>query len=153
MGGRADILRKLSPLGPVYQAGTLSGNPVAVAAGLAMLELGRKENPYPRMEVLGHTLTHGLNDMAREVGVTLHCTGLGGMFTPFFMAEAPTDLASVKRCDTKAYATFFRQMLTRGFYLPPSQFEAAFISAAHTEADIARFLTAAREVLKNMSAY
>jgi glutamate-1-semialdehyde 2,1-aminomutase len=147
VGGRADIMRKLAPLGPVYQAGTLSGNPVAVAAGLAMLELARVENPYARLETLGGRLTAGLNAAAREAGVTFHCAGLGGMFTPFFMGEAPADLATVKRCDAPAYAAFFRGMLARGFYLSPSQFEVAFVSAAHSDDDIARFIAAARDVL------
>ncbi len=147
VGGRAEILRKLAPLGPVYQAGTLSGNPVAVAAGLAMLELSRTENPYPRLEALGRRLADGLNTAAREAGVTLHCASLGGMFTPFFMDGAPADLATVKRCDTRAYAAFFRDMRSRGFYLPPSQFEVGFISAAHGEADIEAFLQGARKAL------
>ena len=151
VGGRADIMRKLAPLGPVYQAGTLSGNPVAVAAGLAMLELSRAENPYPRLEAQGRRLTEGLNVAAHEAGVTFHCAGLGGLFTPFFMAGAPMDLESVKRCDAKAYATFFRGMLKAGFYLPPSQFEVAFISAAHTDEDVGRFIAAARGVLSTMA--
>jgi glutamate-1-semialdehyde 2,1-aminomutase len=151
VGGRADIMRKLAPLGPVYQAGTLSGNPVAVAAGLAMLQLSVSENPYPKLDVLGRRLTDGLNAAARKAGLALHCTGLGGMFTPFFMADAPTDLATAKHCDTKAYAAFFRAMLARGFYLPPSQFEAAFISAAHSNDDVDRFLTAAGEVFATLS--
>ena len=125
----------------------LSGTPVAVAAGLARLELSRTENPYPRMTALGLRLTAGLHAAAQAAGVPLHCTGLGGMFTPFFMPAAPVDLTTVKRCNTRAYAAFFRQMLARGFYLPPSQFEAAFISAAHSEEDIDRLLAAAREVL------
>ena len=87
VGGRADIMRTLAPLGPVYQAGTLSGNPVAVAAGLAMLDLIRLETPYARLAAQGSRLTTGLTAAAREAGVTLHCAGLGGMFTPFFMAE------------------------------------------------------------------
>lgn len=147
VGGRADVMRKLAPLGPVYQAGTLSGNPVAVAAGLAMVALSRKENPYPRLEALRTRLCDGLHAAARKAGVSLHVAGLGGMFTPFFMDGAPTDLATVKRCDTKAYAAFFRGMRDRGFYLAPSQFEVAFISAAHTDDDITRFVTAAAEVL------
>jgi glutamate-1-semialdehyde 2,1-aminomutase len=151
VGGRADIMRKLAPLGPVYQAGTLSGNPVAVAAGLAMLQLSVSENPYPKLDVLGRRLTDGLNAAARKAGLALHCTGLGGMFTPFFMADAPTDLATAKHCDTKAYAAFFRAMLARGFYLPPSQFEAAFLSAAHSNDDVDRFLTAAGEVFATLS--
>ncbi|MEI7435820.1 MAG: glutamate-1-semialdehyde 2,1-aminomutase [bacterium] len=149
VGGRAVIMRKLAPLGPVYQAGTLSGNPVAVAAGLAMLELCCAENPYPRLAALGNRLTVGLNAAAREAGVTFHCAGLGGLFTAFFLGAAPTDLTTVKGCDTKAYATFFRGMLKRGFYLPPSQFEVAFISAAHSDDDVDRFIAAASAVLAN----
>ena len=147
VGGREDVMQKLAPLGPVYQAGTLSGNPVALAAGLATLALLKKDNPYPRMEKLGRRLTEGLNAIARERSLTFHCAGLGGLFTPFFMREAPTDLATVKQCDAKAYATFFRGMLKGGCYLPPSQFEVGFVSAAHTEADIDFFLKAARNAL------
>lgn len=147
VGGREDVMRKLAPLGPVYQAGTLSGNPVALAAGLATLALLKKENPYSRMEQLGRRLTEGLNGIARERGLTLHCAGLGGLFTPFFMREAPTDLVTVKHCDAKAYAAFFRGMLKGGCYLPPSQFEVGFVSAAHTEADIDFFLKCARTAL------
>ncbi len=150
VGGRAEIMRKLAPLGPVYQAGTLSGNPLAVAAGLAMLELVRAEKPYPRLEALGRRLTEGLNAAAHEAGLTFHCAGLGGLFTAFFVGEAPTDLATVKRCNTQAYADFFRKMLERGFYLPPSQFEVAFVSAAHNDDDVDRFIAAARETLAGM---
>jgi len=148
VGGREDVMRKLAPLGPVYQAGTLSGNPVALAAGLATMALIRRENPYSRMEKLGRQLTDGVNAAARENGLTLHCAGLGGLFTPFFMAGVPTDLATVKQCDTKAYAAFFRGMLKRGIYLPPSQFEVGFVSAAHSEQDIGQFIKAARETLE-----
>jgi glutamate-1-semialdehyde 2,1-aminomutase len=147
VGGREDVMQKLAPLGPVYQAGTLSGNPVALAAGLATLALLKKDNPYPRMEKLGRRLTEGLNAIARERSLTFHCAGLGGLFTPFFMREAPTDLATVKQCDAKAYATFFRGMLKGGCYLPPSQFEVGFVSAAHTEADIDFFLKCAHNAL------
>ncbi|MFZ4396285.1 MAG: glutamate-1-semialdehyde 2,1-aminomutase [Kiritimatiellia bacterium] len=153
VGGRGEILRKLAPLGPVYQAGTLSGNPVAVAAGLAMLELSRTENPYPRMAARGKRLVAGVQAAAREAGVTLHCAGLDGLFTPFFMRQAPTDLATVKQCDTQAYAAFFQGLRARGFYLPPSQFEVAFISAAHDDGDIDRFLAAARDTLTDMAVH
>ncbi len=147
VGGREEVMRKLAPLGSVYQAGTLSGNPVALAAGLATLALLKKENPYPRLEKLGRRLTDGINTIARERGLVLHGVGLGGLFTPFFMGGAPTDLATVKQCDTKAYAAFFRGMLKAGCYLPPSQFEVGFVSAAHTEADIDFFLDCARNAL------
>jgi glutamate-1-semialdehyde 2,1-aminomutase len=147
VGGRREIMRQLAPLGPVYQAGTLSGNPVALAAGIAMLQLLKRENPYPRLARLGRRLAEGVNDAARRQGVTLHCAVLGGMFTPFFMDGAPADLAGVKQCDTRAYAAFFRGMRQRGFYLPPSQFEVGFVSAAHTEKDIDAFVRAAGETL------
>ena len=150
VGGREEIMRKLSPLGPVYQAGTLSGNPVALAAGIAMLQLLKTENPYPRLARLGSRLAEGVNAAARQHNVTLHCACLGGLFTPFFMAGAPTDLATVKRCDAKAYAAFFQGMRQRGFYLPPSQFEVGFVSAAHTDADIEAFVSAASETLGSL---
>jgi glutamate-1-semialdehyde 2,1-aminomutase len=148
VGGRADIMKSLAPLGGVYQAGTLSGNPVAVAAGLAMLNLIRSENPYPRLDVLGKRLADGVNAHAAAAGVKMHVARLGGMFTPFFCEPPVTDLASVKRCDTKRYAAFFQAMLKAGFYLPPSQFEVGFVSAAHTEAEIDAFVDAAGAALK-----
>jgi glutamate-1-semialdehyde 2,1-aminomutase len=151
VGGRAEVMRKLAPLGPVYQAGTLSGNPVAVAAGLAMVALSQSENPYPRLEAMRIRLGEGLQNAARKAGIALHVAGFGGMFTPFFMGEAPSDLSMVKRCDTKAYAAFFRGMLEQGFYLPPSQFEVAFLSAAHSDEDVNRFIAAADGVLAAMA--
>jgi glutamate-1-semialdehyde 2,1-aminomutase len=147
VGGRADIMRKLAPLGPVYQAGTLSGNPVAVAAGLAMLRLIREQDPYARMAALAARLAEGLNAAARERGQAFHCAVMGSLFTPYFTAQAVTDLATAKTCDTKAHAAFFHGMLDRGFYLPPSQFEVGFVSAVHTAADIDAFLAAGREAL------
>jgi glutamate-1-semialdehyde 2,1-aminomutase len=145
--GPEHIMKALAPLGPVYQAGTLSGNPVAVAAGLTMIRLLWEERPYPRMEQLGQRLAEGLERHAREQGVAMHVARLGGMFTPFFTNQAVTNVATAKTCDTKAYARFFHAMLERGFYLPPSQFEVGFVSAAHTEADIDAFIAAAGEAL------
>ena len=147
VGGRADVMSKLAPLGPVYQAGTLSGNPVAVAAGLATLSLLKSENPYPEMERLCRKLAEGLNAIARAKHVTLHCAQTGSLFTPYFCADEVHNLVDAKRCDTKAHAAFFHGMLDRGIYLPPSQFEVGFVSAAHTEADIATFLAAADQSL------
>lgn len=147
VGGREDVMRKLAPLGPVYQAGTLSGNPVAVAAGIATLTLLKKENPYPEMERLCRKLTEGLTALAKTRGVTLQVPALGSLFTPFFCAGAIRSLADAKRSDTKAHAAFFHGMLDRGIYLPPSQFEVGFVSAAHTEADIDTFLLAAGQAL------
>lgn len=147
VGGRAEIMRALAPLGPVYQAGTLSGNPVAVAAGMTTLQLLKKENPYPVLEALGKRLADGVNAVARDHGLALRCAQLGGMFTPFFTQESVTDLATAKRSNTKAHAAFFHGLLDRGFYLPPSQFEVGFVSAAHSDKDIERFVAAAADAL------
>ncbi|MBI3985589.1 MAG: glutamate-1-semialdehyde 2,1-aminomutase [Lentisphaerae bacterium] len=149
-GGRADIMDKLAPLGPVYQAGTLSGNPLAVAAGIANLATLRKEPPYERLAALGRRLADGLNEAARRAGVTLTAVQLGGMMTPFFMNRAPRNMAEAKASDTRAYAAFFHGMLKRGFYLPPAQFEVSFVSAAHTKAEIEGYIEAAGAVLKGM---
>ena len=143
VGGRAAIMNRLAPLGDVYQAGTLSGNPVAVAAGLATLRTLIAENPYARMATLGGTLARGVDRAAAERGVTAHGAQLGSLFTVFFGAPPVRNLAGVKRCDAKAYARFFRRMLAAGVYLPPSAFETCFLSAAHTAEDVACFLDAA----------
>lgn len=147
LGGRAEVMNTLAPVGPVYQAGTLSGNPVAVAAGLAMVHLALAEDPYPRIETLARSLADGLNAAAKARGLAFHCAVKGSMFTPFFTAQPVTDLATAKTCDTGAHATFFHGMLERGFYLPPSQFELGFVSAAHTETEIGQFLEAAEDVM------
>jgi glutamate-1-semialdehyde 2,1-aminomutase len=147
VGGRAEIMRSLAPLGPVYQAGTLSGNPVAVAAGMMTLQLLKKENPYPAMESLCKSLADGVNAEARKHGVVLHCAQLGGLFTPFFTSTQVTDLATAKHSNVKAHAAFFHGMLDRGFYLPPSQFEVGFVSSAHNAGDIERFVKAAGAAL------
>ena len=151
VGGRAEIMRSLAPLGSVYQAGTLSGNPVAVAAGMTTLQLLKQENPYPVLEALGKRLAEGVNAAAREHGTALHCAQLGGMFTPFFTREPISDLATAKRSNTKAHAAFFHGMLDRGFYLPPAQFEVGFVSSAHSGKDIERFVTAADATLSAMA--
>lgn len=148
VGGRAELMRELAPLGGVYQAGTLSGNPLAVAAGLAMLALIREEKPYARLEALGARLAEGLRTVASAAGVPLHVARLGSMFTPFFCAPPVTDLASAKHADTARFAAFFRGMAGEGIYLPPAQFEAAFLSTAHTEADVDAFIAAAGRQLR-----
>jgi glutamate-1-semialdehyde 2,1-aminomutase len=145
VGGRAEIMECLAPLGPVYQAGTLSGNPVAVAAGLATLQILEHEAPYQRLAEFGKALADGVNAAACAADVPMHCAQLGGMFTPFFRAEPVENVTDARDCDAQAHARFFHAMLTRGIYLPPSQFEVAFISAAHTEADIRDFVAAAGE--------
>ncbi|MDH3981907.1 MAG: glutamate-1-semialdehyde 2,1-aminomutase, partial [Kiritimatiellaceae bacterium] len=142
IGGSKKIMSHLAPLGPVYQAGTLSGNPVAVAAGMKTLELLRDENPYPHMKALGQKLAEGINTIADEKQLDLHCAQRGGMFTPFFRKEPIRNLDDSKACDQKAYAAYFHHMLDHGFYTPPSGFEIAFVSAAHTEEHIDRFIAA-----------
>ncbi|NIY16752.1 MAG: aminotransferase class III-fold pyridoxal phosphate-dependent enzyme, partial [Nitrospinaceae bacterium] len=147
VGGRRACMESLAPLGDVYQAGTLSGNPVAVAAGTAMLRQLVANPPYAGLEQLAAKLAGGLNAIAAERGLILHAAQMGAMFTPFFTQGPVRNLNDAKSCDTEMYAKFFRGMLGAGFYLPPSQFEVAFLSAAHTEADVDRFLSAATRVL------
>ena len=147
IGGREEIMNSLAPLGNVYQAGTLSGNPVALAAGMAMLSLIRKENPYEKLTLLGACISEGLNALACALGKDMHCAQFGGLLTPFFRKNAVCNLKDVKSCDMQAYSKFFHGMLKRGFYLPPSPFEVIFISSAHTEQDCNSFVTAAEEAL------
>jgi len=145
-GGRADVMDKLSPLGGVYQAGTLSGNPVAVAAGLATLnELDRKS--YARLEALGSRLEERLRKILRDRRVRAAFNRVGSMWTLFFGVDSVANFTDAGRADTKAYARFFHGMIERGFYLPPSQLEAAFLSLAHVETDIDEAAEAAAEVL------
>ena len=146
VGGRAEVMESLAPLGNVYQAGTLSGNPVALAAGMAMLSLICERDPYSQLMALGVRVANGLNAAAGKEGKAMHCVHLGGMLTPFFRNESVSNLDQAKDCDTEAYAAFFRGMLDRGFYLPPSQFELSFISAAHSPEDCDAFVAAAQEV-------
>ncbi len=143
-GGRADIMKLVAPEGPVYQAGTLSGNPLAVTAGIETLKLLRKPGVYRQLEERGRLLGDGLNRAAREEGVAMTLNRVGSMLTMFFTPGPVTDYASAKKSDTQAYAKFFRAMLGQGLYLAPSQFDAAFLSTAHTPADIAKTVKAAR---------
>ena len=146
-GGPAHIMDMVAPLGPVYQAGTLSGNPLAMAAGLATLRYLRshKSTIYTGLEMLSARLTEGVTAAAQDAGVPFCCNRVGSMFTWFFTEGPVTNWTSAARCDTKAFARFFRAMLDHGVYLPPSQFEAAFLSAAHTEKDIHQTLAAAKQ--------
>jgi glutamate-1-semialdehyde 2,1-aminomutase len=141
-GGRAVLMDLVAPAGPVYQAGTLSGNPLAVAAGLKTLELLRRPGFYERLDALTEKLTAGLRTEASRAGVAVTVNRVGSMFTPFFTAGPVTDYASAKKANTTAFGRFFRALLARGVYFPPAQFEAAFVSAAHSEADIAETLHA-----------
>jgi glutamate-1-semialdehyde 2,1-aminomutase len=144
-GGRADIMKRVSPSGPVFQAGTLSGNPLAMAAGIATLEELRDHPPYEKLERLTKQLCDGLHQAA--VNVSHHVQRAGSMFTLFFTAEPVSNYTTAKQCDTQRFAKFFWAMLDRGVYLPCSQFEAAFVSAAHSEADVQQTIEAAKEAL------
>jgi len=147
-GGRAEIMNRVAPAGPVYQAGTLSGNPLAVAAGLATLRRLERENPYDKLEQLGSRLERGLLEAAERAGVRARVNRVGSMFTLFFTNQDFFDFDSAKTSETQQFSRFFNAMLKQGVYLPPSQFEAAFISAAHTTADIDRTIDAATKALK-----
>jgi glutamate-1-semialdehyde 2,1-aminomutase len=150
-GGRRDILSLVAPSGPVYQAGTLSGNPLAMAAGIAQLEALREPGVYERLDALTASLAQGLAAAARESGVAIYQTQVGSMFGTFFTDEPVRDEAAAKRCDTRAYATFFHAMLDQGIYLAPSQFEAGFLSLAHTDEDIERTIAAARQAFAGVA--
>jgi glutamate-1-semialdehyde 2,1-aminomutase len=146
-GGRADLMELVSPAGPVYQAGTLSGNPLAMAAGLwAIQELSSRL--YKHLARLGAHLAAGLADAARDAGVRMQVNGFGSLVTPFFTDRPVRDYDSAVTSDTAAYGRFFRGMLARGIYVPPSQFEAWFLSGAHTARDVEKTIRAARAVLK-----
>jgi glutamate-1-semialdehyde 2,1-aminomutase len=151
-GGRADVMSKVMPAGPVFQAGTLSGNPLAMAAGLATLRQLRDHPPYEKLERLGARLADGLGKAAKEAGVPHQLQRVGSMWTLFFAPEPVTDYDAARQSDTARFAHFFWAMMDRGFYLPCSQFEAAFVSAAHTEKQIDQTVAAAREALGDLAA-
>jgi glutamate-1-semialdehyde 2,1-aminomutase len=146
-GGRADLMELVSPAGPVYQAGTLSGNPLAMTAGLWCLDQ-LKPRLYTQLARLGSRLAAGLGDAARSAGVPLQVNVVGSVLTPFFTATPVRDYQSAAGADTDRYARFFRGMLARGVYPPPSQFEAWFLSAAHTPGDVERTIKAAQEAMR-----
>lgn len=150
VGGRRDIMQQLAPVGPVYQAGTLSGNPLAVAAGLATLKELQKAGVYERLEALGARLENGLLGALRRHGTRACVSRVGSMWTLFFGVDAVRDAATVQACDPAKFAKFFAGMLGEGIYLPPSAFEAAFVSLAHSEDDIDRAVQAAERVLATL---
>lgn len=147
LGGRREVMSALAPLGDVYQAGTLSGNPVAVAAGVATLQRLIEHPPYDRLAELTAQLAGGVRELVATRGLKLSVQAVGSLFTLFFRADVPDTLAQAKEGDTAAFARFFHRMLARGIYLPPSAFEVCFVSAAHAEAEIAAYLAAADEAL------
>jgi glutamate-1-semialdehyde 2,1-aminomutase len=144
-GGRADIMQCLAPVGPVYQAGTLSGNPVAVAAGLATLQLVQEPGFYDRLSARTHQFVEGLCAVVKEKGVKFSAQNVGGMFGVYFSENPPASYAEVMQSDKEAFNRFFHHMLDEGIYLAPSAFEAGFVSAAHGEAEIEKTLAAARK--------
>jgi glutamate-1-semialdehyde 2,1-aminomutase len=151
-GGRAELMNHVAPLGPVYQAGTLAGNPLAMRAGIATLKELSKPGLYAGIEELAKKLVNGLRKALADAGVVAQVNTIGSLSTIFFAPQPVNNYADAKRSDTKLYARFFREMLNRGIFLAPSQFEAAFVSAAHTSTDIERTIGAAREALKSISA-
>lgn len=145
-GGRRDIMQCLAPLGPVYQAGTLSGNPLAVAAGLATLKLVQAPGFYDRLTRLAEQMTGGIISSAVKYGIPFSAQSIGSMFGLYFSASVPTSYAEVMACDKDSFNRFFHAMLNKGIYFAPSAFEAGFVSSAHTDADIAATIAAADKV-------
>ena len=151
-GGRADLMQHLAPIGGVYQAGTLSGNPVAVAAGMATLEIIQQPGFYESLTKQTKKLTDGLSTVAKEVGLDFCANAVGGMFGIYFTQSVPTNYAEMMECDKNRFNTFFHLMLDRGVYLAPSAFEAGFVSAQHDDAIINETLRCAREAFSQVAA-
>jgi glutamate-1-semialdehyde 2,1-aminomutase len=148
VGGRRDIMEKIAPLGPVYQAGTLSGNPVALAAGLATLKLVAEREFQPRVEATTRALVEGLEAEAKKAGARFCAQSIGSMFGVYFREAPPHSFAEVMQCDRERFNRFFHAMLERGVYLAPSAYEAGFVSAAHGPAEIEATLAAARDAFR-----
>ena len=149
LGGRREIMEHLAPIGPVYQAGTLSGNPLAMTAGIATLDI-LKENSYPELERMTEGLCGGFTELFREKGIPARINCVGSLFTLFFTADEVVDFETAYRSDTALFARFFQGMLAAGINLAPAQFEAGFVSFAHTDDDIARTLSSCAKVLKTL---
>jgi len=151
-GGRAELMDNVAPLGPVYQAGTLAGNPLAMAAGIAALKQLKKPGLYEELTQMARRLVFGLRAELADSGIPAQINAIGSLCTIFFTAKQVRNYSEAKSSDTKRYARFFREMLDRDIFLAPSQFEAMFVSAAHTAADIDRTIWAAHEALEAMAA-
>jgi glutamate-1-semialdehyde 2,1-aminomutase len=149
-GGRSEIMDCLAPAGPVYQAGTLSGNPLAMAAGIAALEELKASNAHEHLEKLGQQLEAGLRDAARSAKIAVEFKRIGSMFCGYFTDQPVHNLADALRSDRDRFAKFFHGLLAKGVYLAPSQFEAGFLSTAHTTADIEKTVQAAAAVLRTL---
>ncbi len=150
-GGRTDIMDTIAPDGPVYQAGTLAGNPLAMAAGLATVKTLKDENPYPHFEKLAAQLADGVAQGAEKHGILMQQNRIGGMMCRFFTGTPVTDLDSAMNCDTERFTQYFKAMLEEGIYMAPSQFEAGFISSAHTEDDIDKTIEAHEKSLTSIT--
>ncbi|HLJ10022.1 MAG TPA: glutamate-1-semialdehyde 2,1-aminomutase [Planctomycetaceae bacterium] len=150
-GGRADVMRSVSPVGPVYQAGTLSGNPLAMACGLATLRVLKTANPYGSLESETTRLVRGLSQAAQAAGIAHTVASIGSMFTLFFHNAPVMDYSAALHCDTRRFSRYFWGMIERGIYLPCSQFEANFVSAAHTPDEIDATISAAQYVLSRLA--
>jgi glutamate-1-semialdehyde 2,1-aminomutase len=137
-------MEKIAPLGPVYQAGTLSGNPIAVAAGLATVKLVTQKGFHEKVQRMTAELVQGLSEEARKAGINFSAQSIGSMFGVYFRAVPPASFAEVMQCDRERFNRFFHEMLARGVYLAPSAYEAGFVSAAHSAAEIEATLAAAR---------
>jgi glutamate-1-semialdehyde 2,1-aminomutase len=149
-GGRADVMRSISPVGPVYQAGTLSGNPLAMSCGLATLRELKETNPYEQLEARTTRLVRGLSEAAAKAGIAHQTAQVGSMFTLFFNDQRVTNYTVSAKNDTQKFAQYFWGMLDRGIYLPCSQFEANFVSTMHTEEMIEQTIHAARDVFEEL---
>jgi glutamate-1-semialdehyde 2,1-aminomutase len=149
-GGRRELMERMAPVGPVYQAGTLSGNPLATAAGLATLELVAREGVYARLDALSARLAQGLETLAREAGVPFTTGSMGGVFGYFFHPGPVRSYADAQKADPEAFRTFFHAMLDQGIYLAPSPYEVGFLTTAHGEAELDETLEAARRAFRKV---
>ncbi len=150
-GGRREVMERISPLGPIYQAGTLSGNPLAMTCGLATLELLRQKDVYQKLDHFTKELCQGLEDCVRQKGIPARINRSGSMFTLFFTEDEVYDYSTAKKADVGKYAKYFQGMLQAGVWLPPSQFEACFVSLAHTTRDLKKTLEAATSALGSIT--